>query len=162
MALVILSNFVIKLQFSDLLLCPKTKSFCMQIKGSSQKNMSQKVEEFHTFVDPPSLTHIHTVHSELWYDTLEISWIFQFLYLNAAPMEKVEHRMQAGQTHIFQSVISELTVCVRGGGSTKVWNSSLFGTYFFDYSPLFAYRKVNFGDRRGDQKIVLWQQNLKE
>ena len=38
--------------------------------------------------------------------------ICQFFNLNAAPTEKVEHRMQAGQTHIFQIVISELTVCM--------------------------------------------------
>ena len=53
--------------------------------------------------------------------------ICQFFNLNAAPTEKVEHWMQAGQTYIFQSDQSSLCVCLcERGGSTKVWNSSTF------------------------------------
>ena len=63
--LIILSIFSIKVQFSVPLFCPQTKPFCMQIKGSSKKNMSQKVEAFHTFVEPPSLSHTHTVSSDM-------------------------------------------------------------------------------------------------
>ena len=110
------------------------------------------------------------ISKKILFDLIDFQWKFKRIPLKCSKFVKflfwIQHpllkcNIGCRQTHIFKSVISELTVCV-GGGQQKYGILPIFGTYFFDYSPLFAYRKVYFGDRRGDQKIVLWQQNLKE
>ena len=70
--------------------------------------------------------------------------IFQSFILNAVPTEKVEHQMQAGQTHIYQSVISELTVCVcvcvcEAGGGNKSMKFFHFLVHIFLITPLYLH-----------------------
>ena len=62
----------------------------------------------------------------------------------------------------FQINLSTIGKPTRGRGDQENYGIlPVYGAFLY-YSPFFAYRKVQFGYKRGDQKIVLWWQKLKE
>ena len=100
-------------------------------------------------------------------NSFDMLQICQFLILNAAPLEIVEHRMQAGETHISQSVMSELTVCVwvwEGEGVNKSMELFHFLGHIYLRTPLYLHterfsleteeeiRKLYFDDK-------IWKNN---